>query len=327
VEFSVHRECWPLAQPFVISRLTTTEAVTLRVSFTAGGHQGCGECEPHECDPALRNEVEMQVRAACAELSPEDSLKRLKQLLPLPTARNAVDCALWDLRAKASGIPVWQLAGLKRPGTLITALTIGIAAPEIMGARAREWSSCGYIKVKLADGDEIPRVEAVRKGAPDARITVDANEAWSFAQLREFAPHLARLGVALIEQPLPAGRDDDLVEYRCPVPICADEACDNLDSLERVIPRYQFVNIKLDKTGGLTEALMLAREARRRGLGVMTGCNVGTSLAMAPAFLVGQLSSFVDIDGPTMLVRDRSPGLTYDLRQGRVGPPPSALWG
>jgi L-Ala-D/L-Glu epimerase len=327
MELDVARETWPLTRPFVISRLTTTEVVTLRVRLSCGGFSGQGESEPHESDLELRDRVERQVRAAGASLSITATLDELKSLLPLPTARNAVDCALWDLRAKSSGTPAWRLAELQLPQPLVTAVTIGIDTPDAMGARARGFSACPLIKVKLSGGEEVPRVEAVRRAAPQARITVDANEAWSFVQLREFVPHLARLGVSLIEQPLPAGKDDELAEFRSPVPICADEACDDLASLERVKTRYQYINIKLDKTGGLTEALMLAREAKRLGLGVMTGCNVGTSLAMAPAFLVGQLSSFVDIDGASMLVRDRENGLRYDLGHGRVEPPSPVLWG
>ena len=302
------------------------------IHFVAGAavrrnRNGSGESEPDEADDAARAAVEREVRAAAASLTPDVCAESLRELLPSPAARNAVDCALWDLRAKSTGVPVWKLAGMERPHPLVTAMTIVIDTPDAVEQRAREFRDCGLIKIKLGHGHEIECVEAVRRGAPNARLTVDANEAWSFRQLVEFAPAFARLGVAMIEQPLPAGRDDELVGFRSPVPLCADEACIDLSSLDRVKDRYQIVNIKLDKTGGFTDALLLAREARKLGLGVMTGCNLGTSLAMAPAFLIGQLSDFVDIDAPTLLARDREHGLEYELRTGEVHPPSPLLSG
>ena len=327
LETRVIRETWPLTRPFAISRLTITDVVTLRVVLTQGRAVGHGESEPHESDEAVRDAVERQVRDAVAVVAPEMSLEALKELLPSPTARNAVDCALWDLRAKRLGTSVWKLAGLEPPRPLTTAMTIGIAVPDVMGERARALADCGLIKVKLGRTQPIACIEAVRRAVPQTTLTVDANEAWTLDELREYAPRLAALGVALIEQPVPADRDDELIDYRSPVPLCADEACDDLASLEHVDGRYQYINIKLDKTGGFSEALLLAREGKLRGLGIMTGCNVSTSLSMAPAFYIGQLSSFVDIDGASMLSSDREPGLRYDLRRGRVEVPAAELWG
>ena len=323
----VIRESWPLVRPFSISRLTITEAVTLRVVLDLDGTIGHGESEPHESDAGIRDVVEQQVRHALTQVTPETSPEELKELLPLSTARNAVDCALWDLRAKRAATTVWRLAGLELPRPLTTAMTIGIAAPETMAERARSLIDCALIKVKLGKDNPIACIEAVRHAVPQVRLTVDANEAWSFDELREYAPHLAKLGIALIEQPLPANCDDEFAGYRSPVPLCADEACEDLRSLDHVAGRYHYINIKLDKTGGFSEALSLAREGKRRRLGIMTGCNVSTSLSMAPAFYIGQLSRFVDIEGASMLRRDREPGLRYDLRHGTVDVPSAALWG
>jgi L-alanine-DL-glutamate epimerase-like enolase superfamily enzyme len=320
-------EFWPLKRPFVISRMTQTQAVSLHVSLEHDGLVGTGESEPHETDHDIQHAVTAQVRAIADQIHIDIGIEELRELLPAPTARNAVDCALWSLRAKRRGIAVWQLAGLAQPGALATAMTIGLASAAEMGERAREMRDCEVIKIKLDGGSSIERVEAVRRNAPGARLTVDVNEAWSIGQLREYSPQLARLGVAMIEQPLPACADAELEHFRGPVPLCADESCVDASSLPLVAKRYQMANVKLDKTGGFSEALLLAREARRRGLGLMTGCNVGTSLAMAPAFLLGTLSDFVDIDGASMLTRDREPGIRYDLARGRVQPPDANVWG
>jgi L-alanine-DL-glutamate epimerase-like enolase superfamily enzyme len=321
-------ESWPLKRPFSIARLTITEATTLHVRLTHGEVAGQGESEPHEYDVAVQARLEQEVRNASPQFSLDMSWQRLRELLPQPTARNPVDCALWDLRSKLQRVSIWELAGIpRRKGPLTTAMTVSVDTPEKMRHQAAEMRQCQLIKIKVDGGDDVTRVAAVRDVAPAARLTVDANESWSFAQLREFAPALAKLGVEMIEQPLRTSVDAELQGYRSPVPLCADEACMDLSSLPRIVGRYQMVNVKLDKTGGFTEALQLVKEARRLGLGVMTGCNVGTSLAMAPAFLIGTLSDFVDIDGASMLVDDRQPGLTYDLQHGTVEAPSAALWG
>jgi L-Ala-D/L-Glu epimerase len=328
VDLLVQAERWPLVRPFVISRLACTESIGLHVRAMLDGKTGQAECEPHESDLRVAAEAERQVRAAASELTLNLAPEALRSLIPLATARNAVDCALWDLRAKLSDTPVWKLVGLPQPRPLITAMTIGIDTPEVMEQRARELQHWPLIKIKLGRRElDVERVEAVRRAAPEACLIVDANEGWTIEQLADHAPHLARLGVRMIEQPLPTELDDALLDYQSPVPLCADEACRDRQSLSRVKDRYDVVNIKLDKTGGLTEALALAREAKQLGLKVMTGCNVGTSLAMAPAFLLGQLSEYVDLDAPLMLTRDREPAMVYDLARGLVDAPRPELWG
>jgi L-Ala-D/L-Glu epimerase len=328
MQLEVRREGWPLTRPFVISRVTATESIGLHVRLTREGKSGQGESEPHESDLAVAHEAERLVHAIAGRVSLDADLEALNEMIPLASARNAVDCALWDLRAKMSSVPAWKLLGLEPPRPLITAMTIGLDTPTAMERTARELHHWPLIKIKLGRPEhDVERVEAVRRGAPDARLIVDANEGWTFDQLVDYAPHLARLHVRLIEQPLPAGKDEALASYRSPVPLCADEACHDRSSLVRVKNRYQMINIKLDKAGGLSEALLLARQAQRMGLGVMTGCNVGTSLAMAPAALIGQLSEYVDLDAPLMLVEDRQPAMLYDRTRGLVHPASSELWG
>jgi L-alanine-DL-glutamate epimerase-like enolase superfamily enzyme len=321
-------ESWPLKRPFSIARLTITDTVTLYVRLTEAGVVGHGESEPYDYARETQLRLQREVGDAAEHLSLDVPWQRLRELLPQPSARNPVDCALWDLRAKLQGVSIWKLAGVARPhGPLTTAMTVSVDTPEKMQQQASELRQCRLIKIKVDGGDDVTRVAAVREVTPSARLTVDANESWSFAQLREFAPELAKLGVEMIEQPLHTAADEQLLGYRSPVPLCADEACIDVGSLPQIVGRYQMVNVKLDKTGGFTEGLMLVREARRLGLGVMTGCNVGTSLAMAPAFLIGTLSDFVDLDGAAMLARDREPGLVYDLNVGTVEAPTAALWG
>jgi L-alanine-DL-glutamate epimerase-like enolase superfamily enzyme len=236
-----------------------------------------------------------------------------------------VDCALWDHAAKASGRRVWQLAGLPAPGPLLTCFTLSLDTPDRMRAAAARHAHRPILKIKLGTPDDMPRLQAVREGAPRAKIVVDANEGWTADLYADLAPHLLRLGVALVEQPLPAGQDGMLAEIARPLPVCADESCHDRASLPDLKGKYDMVNIKLDKTGGLTEALALRAEARAAGFGVMVGCMVGTSLAMAPAVLVGQGADVVDLDGPLLLAEDRAEPLHYDSRG--VHPPESALWG
>jgi L-alanine-DL-glutamate epimerase-like enolase superfamily enzyme len=249
----------------------------------------------------------------------------LATLLPPGGARNAIDCALWDLEAKASGRRIWELTGVA-PKTLTTVFTIGIeATPEIMAAHAAAATAYPLLKVKLDGFQPLERVQAIRRARPDARLVVDANQGWNLVQLQALAPAFAELGVEMIEQPLPRGADAALEGYRSPVPLGADESCLHLGELDSAAKRYQMINIKLDKTGGLTHALELARAARARGLGLMVGCMAGSSLAIAPAFVVGCLVDLVDIDGPLLLKRDRLPGLVYS--RGRVQPPEKEVWG
>ncbi len=249
----------------------------------------------------------------------------LQIALAAGAARNALDCALWDLEAKLSGRPVWRLAGLEAPQPLTTAYTISLGTPETMAEAAALAADRPLLKVKLGGEGDVERVRAVRAAAPDARLVVDANEAWTPAMVLPYGEALARLGVELIEQPLPAGEDGPLAEMARPVPLGADESCHTLDGLSELRRCYDVVNIKLDKTGGLTEALAMAREARRLGFGIMLGCMVGTSLAMAPSTLLGGMARFVDLDGPLLLARDREPGLRFT--GSILAPPPPALWG
>jgi L-alanine-DL-glutamate epimerase-like enolase superfamily enzyme len=251
--------------------------------------------------------------------------QNLLERLPAGAARNALDCALWDLEAKRAGKPVHVLAGLAAPEPLTTAYTLSLAEPDVMRRKAAENAGRPLLKLKLGGEGDIARLEAVRQGAPAATIIVDANEGWTTDLYAEIAPHLLKLGVAMVEQPLPAGKDEALAEIERPLPVCADESCHDRASLPGLRGRYDMVNIKLDKTGGLTEALALRQDAIEAGFKVMVGCMVGTSLAMAPAFLVGQDAEIVDLDGPLLLAEDRDPPIRFE--GSRMLPPDPALWG
>ena len=236
-----------------------------------------------------------------------------------------MDCALWDLEAKQAGKRVWELAGLPAPGPEITAYTLSLDTPEKMRDQAAKNAFRPLLKIKLGTPDDMPRLEAVRAGAPGAKIIVDANEGWSAEVYADLAPHLVRLGVALVEQPLPAAEDDALLGMERPVPVCADESCHDRTSLPALKGKYDVVNIKLDKTGGLTEALVLKKEALSEGYDIMVGSMVGSSLAMAPAVLVAQGVLITDLDGPLLLAEDREEPLQFD--EAGVHPPTAALWG
>ncbi|MFP1644398.1 N-acetyl-D-Glu racemase DgcA [Pontitalea aquivivens] len=318
---SVTADVFRLAEVFTISRGARTEARVLTVRVARGGHEGWGECVPY-----ARYGESLDSVAARIEGLPEGICRAaLHDALPPGAARNAVDCALWDLEAKAAGKRVWDLAGLPVPGPLVTAYTLSLDTPERMRAAAARHAHRPILKIKLGTPDDMPRLEAVRAGAPRARIIVDANEGWTAEVYAHLAPHLVRLGVAMVEQPLPAGADEMLAEIARPLPVCADESCHDRASLDHLAGKYDMVNIKLDKAGGLTEALALRDLARVEGYGVMVGCMVGSSLAMAPAVLVGQGAGIVDLDGPLLLAGDRAHPLRYDA-QG-VHPPGAALWG
>ncbi|MCB5408810.1 N-acetyl-D-Glu racemase DgcA [Pseudogemmobacter faecipullorum] len=318
---SVSAERFRLAQVFTISRGSKTEAEVLCVTVSRGGVQGRGECVPYGRYGESLASVTAQIAALPAGISRAD----LQQALPPGAARNAVDCALWDLEAKASGCPVWQLAGLVAPGPLITAFTLSLDTPGRMEEQARRNASRPVLKIKLGTPDDMPRLEAVRRGAPRARLILDANEGWTPEVYRDLAPRLVAMGVALVEQPLPVGQDEALGEMERPLPVCADESCHDRASLAALHGRYDVVNIKLDKTGGLSEALALREEAVKQGFGLMVGCMVGTSLAMAPAVLLAGGASFVDLDGPLLLAEDRKHPLRYDL--STLHPPETTLWG
>ncbi len=321
----VRAESWPLRTPFTISRGTKTEAHVVVAEISDGDAVGRGECVPYPRYGETVADVVARIEALAAAVG--DGLDRdgLRRALPAGAARNALDCALWDLEAKRTGRPVWRLAGLAEPAPLETAFTIGLGPPTAMAATARANARRPLLKLKL-DGDAVvERVAAVRAAAPRARLVVDANEAWTPELFAVAAGELARLGVEMIEQPLPAGDDEALAELARPVPVCADESFRDRASLAGLAGRYDMVNVKLDKTGGLTEALELAAEAAAAGFGLMIGCMVATSLAMAPAALLGGGARVVDLDGPLLLARDREPGIVY--RDSEMAPPPPALWG
>ena len=318
---TINQDVFPLAQVFTISRGSRTEAKVLSVKISRGGVEGWGECVPY----ARYNETAASVSAQIESLPEAFDRQGLYELLPAGAARNAVDCALWDLEAKESGQRVWQLAGLPAPGPEITAYTLSLDSPENMRAQAAEHANRPLLKIKLGTPDDMPRLEAVRAGAPRPDIIVDANEGWSAEVYADLAPHLLRLGVKLVEQPLPAADDDALLGLQRPVPVCADESAHDRASLKHLAGKYDVVNIKLDKTGGLTEALALKREALAQGFEVMVGCMVGSSLAMAPATLVAQGALITDLDGPLLLAEDRAHPLQFDA--AGVHPPTAALWG
>jgi len=321
LEISVRAETFRLAEVFTISRGSRTEAKVLTVKVSDGGLVGWGECVPY----ARYDETLESVTEEIEGLPETFTRDELQGLLPGGAARNAVDCALWDLAAKRAGRRAWELAGLKAPGPEITAFTLSLDTAEKMEAQARKHAHRPLLKIKLGTPDDMVRLEAVRRGAPGAKIIVDANEGWSAEVYADLAPHLVRLGVALVEQPLPAGDDEALIGMERPVPVCADESCHDRGSLPKLKGKYDVVNIKLDKTGGLTEALALRDAALAEGYEVMVGCMVGTSLAMAPAVLVAQGAMVTDLDGPLLLAEDRDAPLRYD--ENGVYPPEASLWG
>ncbi|MEJ2037222.1 MAG: dipeptide epimerase, partial [Maritimibacter sp.] len=284
MRLSVTADTFPLAEVFTISRGSRTEAKVLTVRIEEGGLTGWGECVPY----ARYNETLESVTAEIEALPASFTRQELQSLLPAGAARNAVDCALWDLEAKRAGKRVWELAGLPAPSPEITAYTLSLAEPEAMRAQAAKNAHRPLLKIKLGTPDDMGRLEAVRAGAPRSRIIVDATEGWSAEVYADLAPHLLRLGVELVEQPRPAGDDEALIGMERPIPVCADESCHDRASLAGLKGKYDVVNIKLDKTGGLTEALALREAALAEGYKVMVGCMVGSSLAMAPAVLVAQ---------------------------------------
>tara|TARA_B110000305_G_scaffold58062_1_gene64268 strand:+ start:217 stop:1179 length:963 start_codon:yes stop_codon:yes gene_type:complete len=316
----VQAETFQLAQVFTISRGSRTQAEVLTVRIEKGGFMGWGECVPYARYGETLQSVTAQIEALGAV-----GRRELAEALPAGAARNAVDCALWDLEAKTAGRRVSDLIGLGAPGPEVTAYTLSLDTPEAMQAQAALNAFRPLLKIKLGTPDDMPRLEAVRRGAPQSRIIVDANEGWSAEVYLDLAPHLLRLRVELVEQPLPAAEDDALLGLERILPICADESCHDSSSLADMQGKYDFANIKLDKTGGLTEALALRDAARASGFGIMVGCMVGSSLAMAPATLVAQGAAFTDLDGPLLLAEDRDQPLKFDA--AGVHPPVAALWG
>jgi L-Ala-D/L-Glu epimerase len=318
-------ERWPIRGSFTISRGAKDEAVVVVATVGDGRHTGRGECVPYAHYGENVEGVTAAIEACAPAVARGLDLAGLAALLPAGAARNALDCALWDLGAKRSGKSVASLAGVSALRPVLTAYTLSLADPEAMAARAREAAAYPLLKLKLGGDGDKERLVAVREAVPRARLIADANEAWQPHETESLLAIAAEIGVELVEQPLPAGRDDVLKHIERSVPVCADESVHNRASLDALAGRYDAVNIKLDKTGGLTEALLVAERARGLGLKIMVGSMVATSLAMAPALLVAQDADFVDLDGPLLLVRDREHGLSYD--GGMVFPPTPKLWG
>jgi L-Ala-D/L-Glu epimerase len=321
IEFSV--DSWEFRFPFTITGHTFTEVELLYVSISENGSIGRGEATGvHYMDESGASML-AAVAGVQEAIEAGAGRQQLRELLAPGGARNAIDCALWDLEAKQTKTSIWELTGIQ-PGLTRTVLTIGIGTPEEMADIAKSLDS-PLIKVKLDAEMPIERIAAVRAARPDGEIIVDVNQGWNFEQLADLAPKLKQLGVAMIEQPLARGQDEALEGYSSPVPLCADESCRCVSEFEQAARRYQMINIKLDKSGGLTEALELARLARARGIDLMVGNMIGTSLAMAPGYVVAQLCRFVDLDGALFLKKDRDNAMSYE--HGLVSPPRPELWG
>lgn len=325
ITLTAHEERWPIAGAFTIARGSKTEAHVVVVELAGEGVRGRGECVPYGRYGESVQSVLAAIEAARPDIEPGIGQRALRGLMPAGAARNAVDCALWDLEAKRTGVRAHVRAGRPRLDPVKTCFTISLAEPEIMAEQARAAARRPMLKLKIGGPDDLARVEAVRAAAPKARLIVDANEALSFEDLKRLAPEMHRLGVMLVEQPLKDGEDEALEGYAGPVLLCADESLHTPKDLAACARRYGAVNIKLDKTGGLTEALDLVARARGMGLQIMVGCMVATSLSMAPAMVLAQGADFVDLDGPLLLAEDRKPGLRYD--GSLIYPPEPELWG
>lgn len=318
-------ERWPIAGSFTISRGAKTEAVVVVAEVSAGGFTGRGECTPYARYEETPESTLSAIEAMAGPLDAGLDRAGLQAAMPAGAARNALDCALLDLDAKAAGRRIWDLLGRPVPAPCTTAYTISLGTPAAMAEAAARAAHRPLLKVKLGGDGDGARIAAVRTAAPRSELIVDANEAWRSANLEQNLAACADAGVTLVEQPLPAGHDDALARIHRPIPVCADESVHARASLAALRGRYDAVNIKLDKTGGLTEALIMADEARALGFDIMVGCMVATSLAMAPAMLIAQQARLVDLDGPLLLAADREGGLRYD--GSTVYPPDAALWG
>jgi L-alanine-DL-glutamate epimerase-like enolase superfamily enzyme len=323
VRFS--RVDWEYKSLFRISNWSKTHARTVVVELQDGAVTARGEGIGVFYHDETPETVLDQLSDVANDLRNGISRAELQQRLPPGGARNAADCALWELEAKRAGRRAWELAGLQSVHPIETDYTLGLDTPEAMARSAAALPRFRVLKIKLAGDSDVDRVRAIRAARPDAEIIVDANQGWNERQLHEYTPELAKLGVRLIEQPLAMGQDDALAAYDSPVPFCADESCQTSESLPALNGKYQYINIKLDKTGGLTEALRLARAAQAQGFKLMVGCMGGTSLSMAPAFIIGQSCEFVDLDGPLLLKSERPAGIRYE--GGRMQIPASTVWG
>ncbi|HBU61138.1 MAG: dipeptide epimerase [Oceanicaulis sp.] len=325
MRLSVHRTSWPMTAPFVITGHVFDSLEAVVVTLEREGVCGSGEGVPVYYLQESAVEMLDQIEAVRAEIEAGITREGLLDLMPAGGARNAVDCALWDLEAKSTGQSVWDMADI-RPQPCRTAYTLGIQKqPDLMAAQATRARDFKLIKIKLDGVDPVERVMAVRKARPDVQIIIDANQGFTFDMLQSVLEPFAALGVAMVEQPLPRGDDAALEGFKSPIPLCADESCLHRGELAQALGRYDMINIKLDKTGGLTEALLLAREARAAGKGLMVGNMLGTSLSMAPAFVIAQLCDFVDLDGPLNLKSDTAPAMRY--HEGLVEAPTRNFWG
>src|SRR6195256_199410 len=324
MQIEAREEIWPLKEVFRISRGSRTEAQVVFVTVPDGQHTGRGEAVPIKRYDQTVDSVLAQIES----VKREKSLDRpsIQQLLPAGAARNALDCALWDLEAKISGKRVWELANVQMVPEVETSFTISLDAPAAMAAAAKTNAKAPILKLKLGGDDvDLARVEAVHEAASAARLLIDANESWSASHYQKIVPALKGLRVELIEQPFPADADEVLETLDHPVPVCADESCHTSADLPRLANRYEVLNVKLDKTGGLTEALRLSQRARESGFKLLIGCMVCTSLGIAPARVLASNADYVDLDGPLLLARDRDHGLGY--HDGKIGIPSRELWG
>ena len=322
---NLHTETWTFKQPFRIANRSYEGKTFIIVELTEGRHSGRGEAWHLYYAGETLDSVIADIESLAPEIENGLSREALQQRLPAGGARNALDLALWDLECQQQQKTIWQLTGIT-PQPLTTAYTLGIEdSPEALGERAQHTGQYPLLKIKLDNDRPVERMVAVRKARPNATLVIDANQGWDFQQLKSIAPQLAALDVAMVEQPLPRGADAELAGYQAPFPLAADESCLDRKELEQVAERYQMVNIKLDKTGGLTEALQLAEAAKAKGLELMVGNMGGTSLCIAPAFVVGQLSRFVDLDGPLLLKYDRAQAMSY--HQAEISAPTNLCWG
>jgi L-alanine-DL-glutamate epimerase-like enolase superfamily enzyme len=322
---NIRHRTFPLRSPFRISRGVKTAADAVTVELEQGGCVGRGESIPYGRYGESVASVMAQIEKVRDAMNAGMGRDELQAQLPAGAARNALDAALWDLESRLSHVPVWTQLVRSPHSPLVTALTVGIDTPQEMAKAASRITGARLIKIKVDADDPAGRIEAVRAAAPSARLIVDPNESWTIDILRQVQPALERASVSLLEQPLPANADDALLEFSSRIPLCADEACHTTSDLPSLLNRYQAINIKLDKTGGLTEAWRLLRDARARGFGVMVGCMVCSSLGIAPALEVAREADFIDLDGPFWLQSDYADGVT--LRDGLLLPPSPGFWG
>ena len=325
MKMKVETKVWPLREPFTISRGTMTECEVVVVSLEDGTHVARGEAVGVDYHGETMPSIVAQIEAVRGKVERGATRQELIKLLPAGGARNAIDIALWDLEAKRSGRRAWELAGMPNPHPISTTETIGIRSLAAFEQRARELASYEWIKIKVDAKQPIECVRAVRRGAPRAKLVVDANQAWDVKQLVEIVPALVELNVDLLEQPVPIDGDEGLVGIDLPIPVCADEPVNTVEDLPRIVDRYDFVNIKLDKSGGLTAGLELAHAARAAGMKLMVGCMVGGSIAMAPGMIIAQLCEVSDLDGPLLQAADWPNPIVY--RNGVMSLPSRELWG